>query len=174
MRGVVGVYGSNVEVSSSYPKLRDQSMGDSEFSQKSDGLFGGDESAVGCSSKVILPGCPLNSKPNELRKLPIRMKLSKLFRYRDFNLIEPYARQVRSLDFLCHTVRDNKARRAFQKLVPKPSIKLIMELVNDCRPSGRSVEDCVLSPTTGNLGLDIIEFHCPPPTGGINREPYFA
>ena len=54
-------------------------MRDSELSQIVKGSFGGDESAVGCSSKVVLTSSPLNSKPNELRKLLIWIKFLKLF-----------------------------------------------------------------------------------------------
>src|SRR5205814_1029119 len=78
------------------------------------------------------------------------------------------------LDVLRHSLRYDKTGRTLKKLVSQPSIDMIVQLVDDRRPSGRSVENSVLSPTSGNLRLHVVILHRTPPTGGKNFEPYFV
>ncbi len=121
-------------------------------------------------SKIVLSWITFNFQPNKLWKLTIWIKLSKLLRHGDFNLVESRARESSFLNFTCHPLRNDKTGRALQKLVSKPPFKLIMKLTNNYWSSLCSLDDCMLSPTASNFWFYAVKLHCPPPTVGLNLE----
>lgn len=63
----------------------------------------------------------------------------------------------------------------FQEFVAKPSVEFVMKLVDDSALPRRPSENCVFTPSAGNLRLDnVVRSHFVPHLVGMRSPGYFA